>query len=130
MCSIVEFIVLENDQIIARIKLNFDEDSFVPDARPLVMCCRELEALVQHFTVDSQLQRFLVAVKYAIAEGDGRIVGKCAANFELDRVALEKVCAEALARPVTVVVGPDVDAVQSCFADVVDARYAAKYYLK
>ena len=130
MCSIVEFIVLENDQIIARIKLNFDEDSFVPDARPLVMCCRELEALVQHFTVDSQLQRFLVAVKYAIAEGDGRIVGKCAANFELDRVALEKVCAEALARPVTVVVGPDVDAVQSCFADVVDARYAAEYYLK
>ena len=94
------------------------------------MCWRELKAFVQHFTVDSQLQRLLVTVVDAISEGNGRIVVKCTAYFELDRVALIKVCAEALARPVTVVVGPDVDTVQGRFADVVDARLAAKYCLK
>jgi len=130
MCSVVGFSVLEKNIIVARFELNLDEGSVVPDTRPLVMCWRELEAWVQNFSVDSQLQKLLVTFVDAIPEGNGRIVVKCAAYFEPDRVALSKVCTEALAGPVAVVVGPDVDTVKGRVADVVDAGLAPIDWVK
>lgn len=130
MCCVVGLDVLQSDGVVTRIKLDFDGGSGVPETRPLVMCCREGETFIEHLAIDSQPQRLRVAVVYAIAEGDGRIVFERASNIELDRVVLLKVGTEALARPVAVVVGPDVDTVQYRFADVYVSRLATRNHLK